>query len=99
MITNKKAILGMLVAMVMSLGVMSGINKNSSDSNVQQVGAVCAYISGETEGGVSSALSYAADWCGAASAGAAAGGVIAAAVSTTNPIGWGFWVGVGCVAL
>jgi hypothetical protein len=34
---NKKAILGMLVAMVMSLGVMGGINTKSNDSNVMCV--------------------------------------------------------------
>jgi len=36
--TNKKAILGMLVAMVMSLGVMQGINtqKQNGDINIQQ---------------------------------------------------------------
>jgi hypothetical protein len=34
---NKKAILAMLVAVIMSLGVMGGINGNSQDSNLQQV--------------------------------------------------------------
>ena len=40
--TNKKAILGMLVAMVMSMGVMQGVNANkqSVDSNLQQAAAV-----------------------------------------------------------
>lgn len=35
--TNKKAILGMLVAIVMSLGVMNGVNSRISDSGFQQV--------------------------------------------------------------
>jgi hypothetical protein len=36
--TNKKAILGMLVAIVMSLGVMNGIQyKQSEDTNLQHI--------------------------------------------------------------
>ncbi len=34
--TNKKAILGMLVAIVMSLGVMQGISAKQQDVNLQQ---------------------------------------------------------------
>jgi hypothetical protein len=42
---NKKAILGMLVTMVMSLGVMSGINSKNSqqDTNLIAVGATYCY--------------------------------------------------------
>lgn len=43
--TNKKAILGMLVAMVMSLGVMQGIAKSERDSSVQQAWTVACYTS------------------------------------------------------
>ena len=49
--TNKKAILGMLVAIVMSLGVMNGVNSRISDSGFQQVSIGCGYMAGETEGG------------------------------------------------
>jgi hypothetical protein len=47
--TNKKAILGMLVAIVMSLGTMSGINSKSNDSNLQQISLGSAYMAGESE--------------------------------------------------
>jgi FtsH-binding integral membrane protein len=45
--TNKKAILGMLVAMIMSLGVMQGISvqKQSEDANLQQAWTVACYTS------------------------------------------------------
>lgn len=51
--TNKKAILGMLVAIVMSLGVMNGVNSRISDSDFQQVSIGCGYMAGETEGSAS----------------------------------------------
>jgi len=51
---NKKSILGMLVAIVMSLGIMQGIEKNQSDGSLQQQAAalVCTYASYETGGDV-----------------------------------------------
>jgi hypothetical protein len=81
---NKKAILGMLVAMVMSLGVMGGLqNKQSSnDSNLQQIACVAGYASTKVEGGWKAvaeverdlAVGYALIWAGAACFG---------------PVGWG----------
>ncbi|MBQ8059614.1 MAG: hypothetical protein IJ199_07330 [Prevotella sp.] len=55
--TNKKALMGMLVAMVMSLGVTGGIQKQAQKSNelsIQQIAAGCTYTSGNTEGHISS---------------------------------------------
>jgi hypothetical protein len=50
--TNKKAILGMLVAMVMSLGVMGGISdSNQKDFNIQQATLVLTYASAAGEMG------------------------------------------------
>ena len=43
--TNKKAIAGMLVAMVLSLGVIQGVNvqKQGGDTDLQQVWTVACY--------------------------------------------------------
>jgi hypothetical protein len=47
---NKKAIVAMLVTMIMSLGVMSGVNsRKTSDSNLQQASLVCTYAAGAGE--------------------------------------------------
>ncbi|MDR2145083.1 MAG: hypothetical protein LBE91_01305 [Tannerella sp.] len=68
---NKKAILGMLVAMVMSLGVMGGINKSFVEyGTIQQYGYACWLYSGQCE----STLGQAA-W---QTAGGALGGVATA---------------------
>jgi hypothetical protein len=48
--TNKKAILGMLVAMIMSLGVMGGINSKTNDSNLQLISMGCASNAMVSEG-------------------------------------------------
>jgi hypothetical protein len=39
----------MLVAMIMSLGVMNGINSNANNFNLQQAGAVAAYYAPQCE--------------------------------------------------
>ena len=72
--TNKKAILGMLVAIVMSLGVMNGVNSRISDSGFQQVSIGCGYMAGETEGGASGAWTAASALSGAAAGQIATGG-------------------------
>ncbi|MDR0604222.1 MAG: hypothetical protein LBG80_07985 [Bacteroidales bacterium] len=46
---NKKAILAMLVAMVMSLGMMGGINGESQDSNLQQYATASFIIASKSE--------------------------------------------------
>jgi hypothetical protein len=51
---QKKALMGMLVAMVLSMGAMGGINKNSADTNLQQVCVGCGYMAskgGDNGGG------------------------------------------------
>jgi hypothetical protein len=47
--TNKKAILGMLVAMILSLGMMNGINSKGKDLSLQQAGVVAAYYAPRCE--------------------------------------------------
>jgi hypothetical protein len=83
---NKKAILAMLVAMIMSLGVMGSIssNKQNEDSNLQQVGAVCAGIGASTEGfwsGFSYSIGVSASTIGV-------GGAIALLSNQWHPGGW-----------
>ena len=58
--TNKKAILGMLVAIVMSLGVMNGVNSRISDSGFQQVSIGCGYmaLSGAAAGQIATGGSF-----------------------------------------
>lgn len=85
--TNKKAILGMLVAMVMSLGVMGGASSKTNDVSTQQVGVGCGYMAGKTEGGASGAWNAASNFCVGTAAGMATAGAYAAVASTTNPVG------------
>jgi len=58
--SNKKAILGMLVAMIMSLGVMGGINNQSNDYDMQYLSAVAFNQSTQTEDNLSQAISLTA---------------------------------------
>ncbi|MDR1974942.1 MAG: hypothetical protein LBQ31_09825 [Bacteroidales bacterium] len=46
---NKKVILGMLLAMVMSLGVLNGISSKKEASCSQQAAVVCLYYSAAGE--------------------------------------------------
>lgn len=64
----------MLVAIVMSLGVMNGVNSRISDSGFQQVSIGCGYMAGETEGGASGAWTAASALSGAAAGQIATGG-------------------------
>jgi hypothetical protein len=85
--TNKKAILGMLVAMVMSLGIMNGINKEAKDNNLQQVTYGCAYMAcGGSEGGP--AMQAAWVLVGAYGYDVTSGLVVAAVTNGWNPAGW-----------
>jgi len=52
--TNKKAVLGFAVAMVVSLSVMQGSLKQNNNANLQQLSLGTAYMAGSTEGGTSS---------------------------------------------
>jgi hypothetical protein len=100
---NKKATLGMLVAMVMSLGVMQGINsEKTNDFNLQQASLVCAYAAGAGEIGDESytdgqrgvlAVSSVVSWEIAKSLGACAVGL------GWCPAGWIAGVGAGVAGL
>jgi hypothetical protein len=97
--TNKKAILGMLVAMVISLGAMGGISLKTQNANLQQVGIGCGYMAGVTEGGASGAWAAASNLACCTSSGMAVLGAGASIVSTTNPVGWGYWAVTGVIGL
>jgi hypothetical protein len=82
--TNKKAILGMLVAMVMSLGVMGGINIKSNDSNLQQYCVlVSEYHPGTREMLAEGGSGFRVFWNSTAT-------LIGAGIAILNP-----WVGLG----
>jgi hypothetical protein len=98
--TNKKAILGMLAAMIMSLGVMGGINSTShSESNLQQVSVGAGYMAGATEGGASGAWSAVSNITACTSSGMAIYGAASVVGTATNPVGWGYWAITGVIAL
>jgi hypothetical protein len=84
--TNKKAILGMLVAMIMSLGVLQGINlnKQSENATLQQVGAISYGISSSTEG-FWSGFAYG---IGTSATGVGVAGAFAILSNSWNPGGW-----------
>jgi hypothetical protein len=96
---SKKAIFGMLVAMIMSLGVMGGINGKSQDSNLQQVSIGSAWVASETEGGISGAAAALSIMSGGVAINMASAGATAAPLTTTNPFGLGYWVATGILAL
>ncbi|MDR1782906.1 MAG: hypothetical protein LBR13_01400 [Dysgonamonadaceae bacterium] len=86
---NKKAILGMLAAMVMSLGMMSGLNINSSkkDCNLSQVSLGTAYSSAyaESAGGQATCVTISTiAGCGAAYF--YKGAIVAAATGAGTPV-------------
>jgi len=97
--TNKKALMGMFMAMVLSMGAMGSISQNHEDLSTTQVGIGCGYMAGSTEGGASGAWNAASNVCTGAAGGMAAAGAAASVVSTTNPVGWGYWAVTGLVAL
>lgn len=96
---NKKALLGMFVAIVISLGAMGGYKTKKTERNILQVGAACAGAASCTEGGVQAGLAYSASFCATVSGGMAAAGVYGSAASTTNPVGWGYWAATAAIAL
>ncbi|GIZ16312.1 hypothetical protein RCZ15_15170 [Capnocytophaga catalasegens] len=94
---NKKAILGMLVTMIMSLGIMGGVNKtNKIDSNLQQVAVGCGYMASQSEGGGATGAWMAAS---GVATGFAVNVAYGAAVNTWNPAGWVGWGVAGISAL
>lgn len=75
--TNKKAIFGMLVAMIMSLGIMNSAN-NMGKSNVEQWAALSFYCGNHAEGTVGQAVGKTLG----ATFGSAAVGIVSAGVAT-----------------
>lgn len=57
---NKKALMGMLVAMVLSMGAMGGYNSNIESVSTQQVAVSCASVAGSSEGAKAGAFGVAA---------------------------------------
>ncbi|MDR2131339.1 MAG: hypothetical protein LBP56_09300 [Odoribacteraceae bacterium] len=96
---SKKAVFGMLVAMVLSLGLMGGINGKSHDSSLQQISMGSAWLASGTEGGVSGAATALSVISGGIAINMASAGATAAPVTTTNPYGWGYWLVTGALAL
>lgn len=87
---NKKAILGMLVAMVMSLGITTGINQGyskSENTNLIQITLSCAHNTTTTESSIGGT-----GWttAGAIAGGAAAyfykGAIVSAATGVGAPV-------------
>ncbi|MDR1372316.1 MAG: hypothetical protein LBJ17_04210 [Dysgonamonadaceae bacterium] len=92
---SKKTISGVLAAMILSLGVMGGI----ADSSLLQVGVACSYCAGETEGGLSNAMNNVGVACLGTASGMGIFGASTFYVSATTPVGWGYWIATGAVAL
>jgi len=99
--TNKKVILGFAMAMIFSLALMQGVatTSNKQDVNLQQVSIGAGYMAGETEGGDSGAWGAVSTMAAGTASGMATVGVGAAVLTTTNPVGWGYWAITGVVAL
>ena len=82
--TNKKALMGMLVAMVMSIGILGGMqNKSQKDGNlsVQQIAIGCGF-----NAGASNSKADAAGWGACAAAAGIAATVVTGPVA---PVVWG----------
>ena len=87
--TNKKAILGMLVAMLMSLGVMNGINNQST---VKEANLCFAAMQAYGGGCMTSSESFAAGAFGAVMS-SMTGAIYGAAFG--GPVGFAVGLGVG----
>ena len=99
---NKKAILGFAVAMIFSLGIMQGIsqkNVQQQDINLQQVSIGAGYIAGETEGGASGAWNAVSNIAAGTAAGMATVGIGSVVLTAPTPVGLGYWITTGVVAL
>jgi hypothetical protein len=92
--TNKKAILGMLVAMVMSLGVMNGINDNSIEPRTTQQWGLLSYMYADQA--ESTAGEVVGQTLGAAFTGAA-GGIILAGFAAGGVPGIALGVSYGVI--
>lgn len=86
---NKKALMGMLVAIILSMGAMGGYNSNIESVSPQQVAVSCASVAGSSEGAKAGAFGVAA----AATVGGIVSGVGVSMIKTSvpasmTPLGW-----------
>lgn len=82
--------MGMLVAMVLSMGAMGGYNSNIESVSTQQVAVSCASVAGSSEGAKAGAFGVAA---AAATVGGIVSGVGVSMIKTSvpasmTPLGW-----------
>lgn len=82
--------MGMLVAMVLSMGAMGGYNSNIESVSTQQVAVSCASVAGSSEGAKVGAFGVAA---AAATVGGIVSGVGVSMIKTSvpasmTPLGW-----------
>jgi len=97
---NKKAILGLAIAMIFCLAIMQGVsqkNVQNQNMNLQQLGAGCSWVSGETEGGCSSVMNYLSNGCLTVSCGMAGYGIASIYGLVPNPVTAGYWVTTGII--
>lgn len=87
--------MGMLVAMVLFMSAMGDYTQSDDDMSAMQSSVAAGYMASSTEGGTSGAWNAISNMTG----GAVSGMAIAGAASTTNPVGWGYWVTTGVLAL
>ena len=88
--TNKKAIFGMLVAMVMSLGMMGGINSKTNDVSTQQWAAISYYCGNNSEGTAGQVVGKALGGCfNGAAAGIVMAGIATGGVGLVAGLAWG----------
>lgn len=83
---NKKALMGMLVAMVLSMGAMGGYNSNVESVSTQQVAVSCASVAGSSEGAKAGAFGVAAAAAGYGAEHFYSGAIIAGATGAGAPV-------------
>jgi hypothetical protein len=94
---NKKAIFGMLVAMILSLGIMGGINGQNHDFNVQQIAVVTSYAAPNESGAAKAVLNVTSGSASAVASGCYAVALTSGSTGVGIPIAvaFGIW-GVAC---
>ena len=86
---NKKAILGMLIAMIMSLGIISSAN-NIGKSDIEQWAALSFYCGNNAEGTVGQAVGKTLGGAfGGAAVGIVSAGVATGGVGLVAGLAWG----------
>lgn len=82
---NKKALMGMLVAMVLSMGAMGGFTTNS-DVGMQQVSVSCASVAATSEGATAGAYGTVSLLAGYGATHFYSGAIIAGATGAGAPV-------------